>query len=224
MTRAVGVLVILCALIYLTVTLVDFVPKYGATGQIVHDQDQLGLKTSTTNLRFHMGLPIVVDIIVLVLLGLLAWSLIGSETQQYGYAIVLGLLVVGSVIIRLTPVVPYSLARLSPTALFFRSQTVVSVVADTTSAWVIIPPGQLYRADQPLRVALTETYTDTSLTGDKELVLDFADNQSLLKQYWSSPPPVTLLGSVNSTRVLAVGKDLYTVPCVKVIQIQQADQ
>jgi len=224
MTKAVGVLVILCALVYLTVTLADFVPKYGTVGQIVDNQNRLGITTTTTNLRFHMGLPIVVDIIVLVLFGLVAWGLIGSETQQYAYAIVLGLLVVGSVIIRLTPIVPYSAARLSPGGAFFRSQTVVSVAADTTSVWVIIPPGQPYRADQPHRVAVTESYTDTSLTGDKELVLDFADDQSLLKQYWSSRPPVTLLGSMNGTRVLAVGKDLYTVPCVKVIQIQQAGQ
>ncbi len=218
MTRLVGVVVILCAVVYLTVTLADLMPKYGAVDEIVHNQDKLGLKTSTTNLRFHIGLRIVVDIIGLALLGLVAWWLIGSETQQYGYAIVLGLLLVASVIIRLTPVVPYNIARLSPTALFFRSQTVVSVAADTTSGWVIIP------SRQGQRVAVTEIYTDTSLTGNKELALDFTNNQSALDQYLGSHPPVTLLGAMNGTSVLAMGKYLYTVPCVKVIQVQDTGQ
>ena len=217
MTRIVGFAVIVCAVVYLAVTLVDFVPQYSATDEIVAQQDELGLTTTTTNLRFHIGLHIVVDIIVLIAFGLLAWWLIGSETQQYGHAIGLAVLVVGSIIIRVTPIVPFGTARLSPAGAFFRCQVRVPVAADTSSAWVVIP----LRKSQ--RVAVTEIYTDTSLIGDKELVLDFGDNQSLLSQYLSSHPPVTLLGSMNGTRVLAVGKDLYTVLCIKVIQIEQVD-
>ena len=216
MTRVIGALIILCAIVYLAVTLVDFFPKYGAVEDIVKHQDELGLKTTTTNLRFHMSLGMVVDIIVLGLLAVVAWWLIGSEVQQYAYAIVLGLLVVGSVTIRVTPVVPFPTARVSPAGAFFGTRVIVSVAADTTDGWVIIPK----REQQ--RVVVTEVYSDTSMIGDKELVLDFSGNQSALRQYWSSQAPVSILGAVRGTRVLAVGKDLYTVPCVKVIEIQQA--
>ncbi len=218
MTKVVGVLIILCALVYLGVTLVDFTPKYGAVPAINQNQDQLDITTSTTNLRFHIALPLVLDIIIIGLLGIVSWHLITSETQQYAYAVALAVLIVASVVIRLTPIVPYTTARVSPGAFFFGSRVIVSVAADTTSGWVIIPP----RENQ--RVAVTEVYTDTSLIGSKEIALDFSKSQSALQQYLKSQPPVSLLGSMNGTRVLAVGKDLYTVPCVKVFQVQQAGQ
>lgn len=215
MTRVLGVVVILCAVIYLTVSLVDLLPKYGAVEDILQHQDELGLKTTTTNLRFHMSLPLVVDIIVLAALGVLAWYLIGSEVPQYAYLVVLAVVVLSAVVIRVTPVIPFPTARLSPAGAFFGAQVRVSVAADTTPYWGAIIP----RRDQQ-RVGVTERYTDTSMIGDKELVLDFSRNQSAATQYLSSQPPWSIVGSIKGTRILAVGKELYTVPCVKVIRIE----
>ncbi len=218
MNRALGFTVMAIAAIYLVVSLTDFLPKYGAVPELVDNQKRLGLTTSTTNLRFHMSLEIVVDVIVVGLLVVLGWWLTTTETQQYAYLIVLGVVVITLVVLWSTPVLPFNIARISPQGAFYYAQVELEVAGDNTGAWVIVPerPGQ--------RLGLTEVYQDPKLIGKKEVVLEFADNRTALEAYMRAQPPVRILGRMNGTRNLAIEKYSYTGPAVKVLEVGPALQ
>ena len=206
------------AAIYLVVSLTDFLPKYGAVPELVVDQKQLGLTTSTTNLRFHMSMEMVVDVIVVGLLVVSGWWLTTTETQQYAYMIALGVVVIALVVLWNMPLVPFSIARVSPQGAFYYAQVQFEVTGDNTGAWVIIPERQ------GQRLGLTEMYDDPKLIGKKEVVLEFADNRTALEAYMRAQPPVRILGRMNGTRNLAIEKYIYTVPAVKVLEVEQARQ
>ncbi len=213
MNRALGVSVIAIAAIYLIVSLSDFLPKYSTVPELVDNQKQLGLTTSTTNLRFHMGLEMVVDGIVVALLVVLGWWLTTTETQQYAYLIALGVVIIALVVLWNMPLVPFNIARISPQGAFYYAQVELEVAGDNTGAWVIIPERQ------GQRLGLTEVYQDPKLIGKKEVVLEFGDNRTALDAYVRARPPVRILGRMNGTRNLAIEKYIYTVPAVKVLEV-----
>jgi len=213
MNRTLGFLIMAVAVVYLLVSAVDFVPKYTAVPQLVHDQDKLGLSTTTTNLRFHIGQEMVVDVIVVALIGILGWWLTTTETQQYAYWTIFIVVVIGLFVLWNVPLVPFKVARVSPQGAFYYAQVKVKLAADTTErGWVIIP------TKQNQRVAVTEIYQDERSVGKKEVVLEFADNATL-NQYLSAAWPVTVFGRMKGTRNLAYGKFIYTVPGVKVLEV-----
>ncbi len=214
MNRTLGFLIMAVAVVYLLVSAVDFVPKYTAVPQLVHDQDKLGLSTTTTNLRFHIGQEMVVDVIVVALIGILGWWLTTTETQQYAYWTIFIVVVIGLFVLWNVPLVPFKVARVSPQGAFYYAQVKVKLAADTTErGWVIIP------TKQNQRVAVTEIYQDERSVGKKEVVLEFADNATL-NQYLSAAWPVTVFGRMKGTRNLAYGKFIYTVPGVKVLEVR----
>lgn len=217
MNKALGYVVIAIAIIYLLVSVGDFWPKYSKVPYLVEHQEELGLVTSTTNLRFHMMWEMIVDVIVGGLLILLGWWLTTTETQQYSYFIVLGLVFVALTIIWSIPLIPLHIARISPQGAFYNAQVEFEVNADTTRHWVIIP------AHKDQRVALSEVYKDRKLIGKKELVLEFRGNKSALDAYLRASPPVAILGRMKGTRNLAVDKWIYTVSAVEVLKVGTAE-
>ncbi len=213
MNRVLGFLIIAVALVYILVSMADFFPKYTAVPELVENQEQLGLTTSTTNLRFHIGLEIVVDIIVVALMGGLGWWLTTMETQQYAYWTIFIVVMIGLIVLWSTPLLPFKVARISPQGAFYYAQVEVELATDTTGqGWVIIP------AKQNQRVAVTETYQDERLIGNKEVVLEFP-SEGMLKQYMGAGAPVTILGRMKGTRNLAYSKFIYTVPGVQVLKV-----
>ena len=214
MNRTLGFLIMAVALVYILVSAADFLPKYGAVPELVKNQKELGLSTSTTNLRFHISLEMVVDVIVVALIGILGWWLTTTETQQYAYWTIFIVVVIGLFVLWNVPLVPFKVARISPQGAFYYAQVNVELAGDTTEqGWVIIPP------KQGQRVAVTETYQDEGSIGKKELVLEFADSNTL-GQYISAARPVTVLGRMKGTRNLAYGKFIYTVPGVQVLRVR----
>ncbi len=213
MNRMLGFLIMVAAAVYLVVSVADFFPKYTAVPELVANQEKLGLVTSTTNLRFHIGQEMVVDIIVVGLLGILGWWLTTTETPQYGYWIVFGIVMVGLIVLWNTPLLPFKIARISPQGAFYYAQVKVELAADTTGrGWVVIP------SKNNQHVAVTEIYRDERLIGKKEVVLEFTNN-STLSQYMGALWPVTILGRMRGTRNLASGKFIYTVPGVQVLKV-----
>ncbi len=214
MNRTLGFLIMAVALVYLLVSVADFVPKYTAVPELVDNQEKLGLSTSTTNLRFHISLEMVVDVIVVALIGILGWWLTTTETQQYAYWTIFIVVLIGLIVLWSTPLLPFKVARISPQGAFYYAQVNVELAADTTEqGWVIIP------TKQNQRVAVTETYQDERSIGKKELVLEFTDN-AVLNQYVGATAPVTVLGRMKGTRNVAYGKFIYTVPGVQVLKVR----
>ncbi len=214
MNRTLGFLIMAVGLVYLLVSIADFAPKYGAVPELVDNQEKLGLSTTTGNLRFHISLEMVVDVIVVVLIGILGWWLTTTETQQHAYWTIFIVVVIGLFVLWNVPLVPFKVARISPQGAFYYAQVEVKLAADTTEqGWVIIPPkdGQ--------RVAVTEIYQDEQSIGKKELVLEFIDNNTL-NQYIGATAPVTVLGRMKGTRNIAYDKLIYTVPGVQVLKVR----
>ena len=213
MNKTLGFLILALALLYLLVSVTDFLPKYTEVPKLVKDQKKLGLTTSTTNLRFHIAMEMVVDVIVVGLLAVLGWWLTTTETQQYAYWAIFVVVVIGLIVLWSTPLLPFKVARISPQGAFYYAQVEVELAADTTGqGWVIIP------AKQRQRVAVTEIYQDERSIGKKEVVLEFPDN-STLDQYARAGAPVTILGRMKGTRNLAFGKFIYTVPGIQVLEV-----
>ncbi len=214
MNRTLGFLIMAVALIYLLVSVTDFLPKYTAVPELVDNQERLGLSTTTTNLRFHISMEIVVDVIVVGLIGILGWWLTTTETQQYAYWTIFIVVLIGLIVLWSTPLLPFKVARISPQGAFYYAQVEVELAADTTEqGWVIIP------TKQNQRVAVTETYQDERSIGKKEIVLEFTDNNTL-NQYLGTAGPVTVLGRMKGTRNLAYDNFIYTVPGFQVLKVR----
>ncbi len=214
MNRTLGFLIMAVGLVYILVSVADFLPKYSAVPELVQNQEDLGLSTTTGNLRFHISLEMVVDVIVVALIGILGWWLTTTETQQYAYWTIFIVVVIGLFVLWNVPLVPFKVARISPQGAFYYAQVQVELAGDTTEqGWVIIPP------KQNQRVAVTETYQDEGSIGKKELVLEFTDNAAL-NQYLGAAGPVTVLGRMKGTRNLAYGRFIYTVPGVQVLKVR----
>ena len=213
MNKTLGFMIMAVGLVYILVSVADFAPKYNAVPELVDNQERLGLSTTTGNLRFHISLEMVVDVIVVALIGILGWWLTTTETQQYAYWTIVIVVLIGLIVLWNVPLVPFKVARISPQGAFYYTQVNVELAGDTTEqGWVIIPP------KQNQRVAVTEMYQDEGSIGKKELVLEFTDNNTL-NQYIGATAPVTVLGRMKGTRNIAYDKFIYTVPGVQVLKV-----
>lgn len=209
-SRALGFVVILIAVAYLLVALFDIGPKYAAVDEVVAQADQLGLDTSTTNLRFRMGLEFLVDIVFIAALALVGWWLTTVETQQFSYLYVFGALFIVAIVVRVTPVVPVSVVRYSPGAAFFGAKVTCNALSDDSRGWVIIP------MRQNLRVA---TVAAPGQQQGTMVVLDFGNDQDAMQRYLASTPPVPIKAVVYGTFDIARRNELYALPRFRVQQL-----
>ncbi len=207
-SRMLGFVILLIAAGYLLVALLDIGPEYASVAQIVDNQEQLGLETSTTNLRFRIGLELLVDILCIGLLALVGWWLTTVETQQFTYLYVGGAIILASIVLRVTPLLPLEVARYSPGAFFFGVKVAGAATSDETANWVIIPPRET------LRVATIAPPGKTQ--GGTAAILDFGIRKDLQQEYLSSYPPVPIQGMVSGTHNIASGNKLFALPRVKV--------
>lgn len=224
-TRLAGYLMLAMAAAYLIVTLIDFGPDYAAAGAIgqwaekemraarVGDSSTPGtqqqapepmLQTTATNLRFHIGLGIVINILVIGVLAIAGWWLTTSEVQQVIWIVVIGLFVVFSIIVRASPVLPLSVLKLSPGGAFYGAQAQVPIYNDITGQKVIITKKKTMR--------IAQTATPDGQAGDI-VVLDFPQD-SVARQYAGCTLPLTVMGNVKGTASVARAKEVQAVPLI----------
>ncbi len=214
MTKTAGVLYIVIAAVVLALSIGNFAGQFAAAGDVVNQFKEQDL--STTDLRWSMGIQFLVDIVVVAALAIVGWFLFGSETEQYGYVIATGLLLIGGVTIRLTPLVPITAARLSPTVFFYGTQVRVTFTADDTRAYVTLP-----ESDQYLVGRLGEGLPEKQAA----VLLDFHGDNQLKQAYWFGAWPATVIGSVSGTRTLVnrmQARNIFLVPRVKVYKVETA--
>jgi len=169
---------------------------------------------STTDLRWSMGVQFLVDIIVVGAIAIVGWFLFGSEVEQYAYVIATGLLLIGGLTIRLTPLVPITTARLSPTVFFYGTQVKVTLTADDTRAYVTLPESDQFRVGRMAQGLPAKQAT---------VLLDFRGDEELKQAYWYGKWPATIIGSVSGTRTLVPytrARDCFLAPRVKVYKVE----
>ena len=216
MTKSLGVVLFLLGALVLGLAINNFVAQFASADYVAAHAQDLGLTTSTTNLRFGMGGQLLVQILVAALLAVVGWFLYGSETEQYGYAIVFGVLLIASVVIRYSPVLPLALGRLSPGTAFFAAQVAITLPpgADVTPAYVTLPPNQA-----SYRVVVADA---TRPEGKGAVLLDFHGDQNLMTSYARARWPVQVVGSLAGTRTIARENSQWLIPRVKVYRVAGA--
>jgi hypothetical protein len=214
MTKTAGVLYFIVAAVVLAVIIGNFAGQFAAAGDVVSQFKEQDL--STTDLRWSMGVQFLVDLVVVAAIAIVGWFLFGSETEQYAYVIATGLLLIGALTIRLTPLVPITAARLSPTVFFYGTQVRVTFTADDTRAYVTLP-----QSDQFLVGRMGENLPEKQA----HVLLDFHGSSELKQAYWYGQWPATIIGSVSGTRTLVnrtQARNCFLVPRVKVYKVETA--
>jgi hypothetical protein len=212
MTKTAGVLFIVLAAVVLGAGIVNFAGQCAAAGPVADQFKSVDL--ATTDLRWSMGVEFLLDFLVAAVTGIVGWFLFGSETEQYAYVILTGLLLIGGTVIRFSPLVPLSAARMSSNCFFLAAQVKLTLNNDDTTAYTTLPVDT-----QDYRIGRVEGQSEK----ETEVLLDFHGDQTLEQAYWSGPWPVTIIGSMGGTRTIINNatnrKGIFLVPRVKVWKI-----
>jgi hypothetical protein len=210
MTKITGILFFLLAAAMLVITITNFTPQFAAANGIAAKQSQYGLTTTTTDLRWASGVELVVQLIVVSLIVMLGWFLYGSETEQNGYVIVVGVLILAAALIRMTPMISWNTLKVSPGTLFYGCQAKITLVGDASRFYVTLPVSDQYRIG---------TVDEKAPEGKGVILLDFHKDQELLTQYTQAPKPVEVLVSVSGTGTIAREKVVKMIPKAKVWKV-----
>ncbi len=206
-TKLSGWILLLMALAYAGISLMDFGPEYSAAGYIGANAEKFGLKTTDTNLRFQMGWEFVIDILIIGVMSVLGWWLTTQEVPQFAWIGVIGAFLIFSIVVRASPVLPLNIAKLSPGAAFYGAQVEVVVTNDVTNRFVPIT-----RKDT-IRVVTAAGRDGRTDMGTAALNLK---SHSVAGQYQGCTLPLTIKGTVSGTTCLAYENKLETVPQITV--------
>ncbi len=117
-TRVCGVLFFAAALAVAVMSFVDTAADIAAANEAIGNQP------IASTVRFRIGFPVALDVIIAVILALFGWFLWSSEIQQTWAVVMTGLLVIGSVVIRVEPLLPIDVGRVSPGLAFWGAQVI----------------------------------------------------------------------------------------------------
>jgi len=207
MTKIIGALFFLLAVAMFVIAITNFTPQFGAAVSVAEKSD---LSTTTTDLRWASGVELVVQLFVVACIFLLGWFLYASETEQHGYVIVLGVLILGMALVRVTPMISWGTLRVSPGTLFYGCQARLSLVGDATQWYVTLPISDQYRVG---------TVDNAAPEGKGVILLDFHKDSELLTKYMQAPKPVEVLVSVSGTGTIARPKVVKMIPKAKVWKV-----
>lgn len=212
-TKAAGILIIIVGVIYLLVGIVNMGPTWSAAPGVVDKSDVYGLNMDSTNVRFKIGAQLGLEIVICLVLGLIGWWLNTQEVRQLWYVYMLTLFIIASVVIRGSPMIGITTAKLSPAMAFYGAAVQFDSMGDTTAGWVTIPVNQSYR------VGVFGLYKDASQMGSTEVVLDFSGNTSAMQQFVSGGGRAKITGRVMGTRVIALKNQVFIAPLVSVERV-----
>ena len=208
MTKVLGILFFILAATVLAVGIGNFSPQFAAAAAIADHQQEYGLETNTTDLRMGVGIEMIVQVFVAGALVMIALFLYNSETDQPGYSVAVGILVAVAVVIRMTPVLPWSLAKISPGTAFYGAAVKIPISDDATKWYVILPQ------NKDSRIAVADA---SAAEGKGVLLLDFAGDDTLRNHYDSAHTPATVIGSIIGTATIARGMHKsFLIPRMKV--------
>jgi hypothetical protein len=214
MTKMTGILWMLFGAVVLMIAITNYSPQSTAAGGVADHQASTGLTTNTTDLRMAMGAELLIQVLVAAVLGIVGWFLYGSETDQWGYVIATGVLIVIMGAIRMTPLVPFATARKSPGTLFYGTVLKIAVVQDQTSYYVTLPDTN---ATNNYRVAAVDT---AAPEGQGVILLDFHGDTDLFKAYMSASAPATMLVTISGTATIVRGAHInFLIPKAKVTKV-----
>lgn len=220
LTRFSGLLFLAAALIAAILSVMDAVPEFAAVGEALGDEP------ISSSVKFNIGFQIVFDVIAIAVLVLIGWFLWTSEIQQTWAVVITALLLIGSIVIRVEPLLPINVARVSPGLAFWGAYVIDDVY--------LPPPPAEGRGRNVTTFPITQYYrlavTEPNLSGsekhsDKAVALNFADAQPAMGTFWSAGyQGVQITARVAGTRTILdydFERDTYSVPHVMVEEVAQ---
>ena len=98
--------------------------------------------------------------------------------------------------------------------LFYGAMVEATTQMDTTAGWITLPLDV-----QHYRVAVTAVYSDPTAMGSTEVILNFADQNTMLDFVMKKGGKARVTGHMMGVRVIAHGKDFFTVPFINVEKV-----
>jgi hypothetical protein len=214
MTRTLGMLFFVLGGVVLLLGVLNLTAQWSDAGYITDNPRQFKIDLSSTDLRLAMGLQLIGEILVVGGLVAVGWFLYASELEQTTYLIASGVVLVGMIAVRVTPVLPLSVARYSINAALFGTRVRLELQqpeADQTSQWLTMPLNDFQR------VVVWDPHRPA---GRNLAILDFQGDAALRDAYLGSQPPVVVIGSAQGTRTIAQKSTSHMVPRIKVIRLE----
>ncbi|MFW6437950.1 MAG: hypothetical protein ACOCZ7_02955 [Armatimonadota bacterium] len=211
LTRFSGMLFLLLAAGTIIMSIVDTAPEIMAANEALEGQP------IASSVKFNIGLQVVPDVFAVAAFGLFGWFLWTSEIQQTWAVVITALLLIGSIVIRVEPLLPMNVGRISPGIAFWGAY----VIDDYYPA---PPPGEgqgrnitTFPVTQNYRLAVTEQNLPGNQTNKENAVaLNFNNAQQALGTFTAAGyQGLQITGRLAGTRTILdydFERDTYSVP------------
>jgi len=220
LTRFSGMLFLICAVLAIVLSIMDTAPEFNSA------RVELGDEPIGSSVRFKIGSEIVFDVFVVAGLALFGWFLWSSEIQQTWAIVITFLLLTGSIVIRVTPVLPMSVARHSPGMAFWGALVIDDYYPSPLKVTNQARKITAYPANEYYLLAVTEPKLSGNEAHPGEAVaLDFNKAQPAHAQFWAAGwQGAQITGTLAGTRTILdydFERVVYSVPHLMVQKVEQ---
>lgn len=220
LTRTCGLLFMVAALATIMLAIADTVPEVtDATNRLRQGQNPLPIATSV---KFRIGSEVLLDVLALAIFSLFGWFLWTSEIQQAWAVVITFLLLVGSIVVRTTPLLPIEVARISPGLVFYGALVIDDYYPPPLKPGTRGRQVQTFPQHQYNRLAVTEK----GLSGSephpaKTVLLDFRAAPSAATQFYAQGGAQITAKAQGTRTILDYDhkQDVYPVPNLMVLEI-----
>lgn len=220
LTRFSGMLFLAAALATIVLSIVDTAPEMMAAGR------QLGEQPIASSVKFRIGSEVVFDVFAVAALALFGWFLWSSEIQQTWAVVITGLLLAGSILVRVQPLLPMDVARHSPGLVFWGALVIDDFYPAPAPAEGKARNVTTFPVNQYYRLAVTEkNLPGSEKHPGKSVALNFNEAQPALGTFWAAGwQGVQITGTLAGTRTILdydFKRDVYSVPHLVVREVAQ---
>lgn len=200
LTRTCGALFLAAAVITIILGIMDTVPEVtDAAAQLRQGNNPLPIATSV---KYRIGSEVLLDVLAIAIFGLFGYFLWTSEIQQTWAVIITFLLLVGSVVIRTTPLLPMDVARISPGLVFYGALVIDDYYPAPIKPGTRARSVQTFPQNQYNRLAVTEKgLSGSEPQPGQTVVLDFSKATSAATQFYAQGG-AQLIGKTRGTRTI----------------------
>lgn len=219
LTRFTGMLLIALAATLVVLSIVDTVPEVSnAAAELRMGGPGSSPQPIATSVKYKIGSEVVFDVLVLAVLLLFGWFLYTSEVQQTWAVVIMGLLIIGSIVIRATPLLSMDIARYSPGFAFWGAY-----VVDDFYPPAVVRQVRTFPQNRSYRFGFTTKISDKAVHRGESVVLDFGGDANLAARWDGSRGGAKLTGKLAGTRTILDydnEKEVYSVPHLMVIKVE----
>lgn len=219
LTKFSGMLLIAAAATVIVLAIVDTAPEASnAAAELRMGGPGSSPQPIATSVKYKIGGEVVFDVMVLVVLGLFGWFLYTSEVQQTWAVVLMGLLLVGSIVIRSTPLLSMDIGRYSPGCAFWGAYVIDDYYAPAVPRQV-----RTFPQNNTYRFGFTTRITDASSHPAQSVVLNFGGDAALAARWDGMPGAARLTGKLAGTRTILDydnEKVVYSVPHLVVTKVE----